>query len=82
MARRLRPLKMAPGKPFEARLQLRVGLEQGLVLQVHVLDRGLGALVGVVELLEGLVVVLRGQELPALDPKVFEISRVFWVTLV
>ncbi len=58
---------MAPGKPLEARLELRVGLQQRLVLEVHVLDRGLRALVGVVELLERLVVVLGRQQLLALD---------------
>ena len=58
---------MRARQALEARLELGVCLQQGLVLEVHVLDGGLGALVGVVELLERLVVVLGRQELLALD---------------
>ena len=67
----MRPLKIAPGEASEARFQLWVGLEQRLVLEVHVLHGRARALVGVVEILQRLVIVLRGEELLALDAQGF-----------
>ena len=55
------------GEAREARLQLRVGLEQRLVLKMHLLHGRPRAFVGVVELLQRLVIVLWSKELPALD---------------
>ena len=57
------------GEALEACLQFGVGLKQRLVLEVHVLDRGFGALVGVIELLERGEVVLGSQKLLSLDPE-------------
>ena len=57
-----RALAAAEDRPWEAseaRLQLRVGLEQRLVLEVHVLHGRTRTLVGVVELLQRLVIVFR-----------------------
>ncbi len=48
-------------------IKIRVLLDQSLVLKVHLFDRSLCALIGVIELLERLVVVLGGKQLLALD---------------
>src|SRR5579859_6172963 len=53
--------------PVELRRNLGVGVEQPLELETKRLVSGLVALVGVVELLQGLEVVFRGEELLALD---------------
>ncbi len=57
------------GEALEACLKFGVGLKQRLVLEVHVLDRGLGTLVGVIELPESVEVVFGRQKLPAFDPE-------------
>ena len=55
------------GEASEACLQLRVGLDQRLVLEVRVLHGRARALVGMMELLQRRVVVLGREKLPALD---------------
>ena len=69
LRRALAAAEDSAGEAGEARLQPRVSLEQRLVLEVHVLHRRARALVGVVELLQRLVVVVRGEKLPAFDPE-------------
>ena len=71
LGRALATAEDRPGVASQARLQLRVGLEQRLVFEVHFLHRGARALVGMVELLQCLVIVLRGEELPSLDAEGF-----------
>jgi hypothetical protein len=49
---------------------------------VHVLDRGFGTLIGVIEFPQSFVIVLGPQQLFAFDAERLDMSSVFCVTLV